>query len=287
MSYLGFDIGGTNIKIGLFNENKELLHRYTIPTLSKKEDILHSIDAMIEEHFIGLQGVGFSVPGFVNDKGDQVTAGAIGALVGYNLKEHVEKKYNIPSYADNDVNCVILCEHAFGNGKGCQHLLAITIGTGIGGGIIINNQIYRGANFAAGEFGFMIVNGVRNNLAEECGLSRISAIHPIREKYARIKQLKFEDVTGEMVFLDKDPRVQYIVEEFKEAFVLGLYNLFYSFNPEKIVIGGAISADPLFIECIREGLKKLPCDPNVSFEIEACLHHNDAGIMGAVSQLGD
>ncbi|MGL5561911.1 MAG: ROK family protein, partial [Tannerellaceae bacterium] len=137
--YIGFDLGGTNIKIGLFDKDKQLIRKWSTPTASTKESILVSIYQVIEANMEHLKGIGFSVPGFVNNlTGEQYTAGAIKDLVGFNLKEHITNRYGVETVVENDVNCVTLAEQIFGNGKNVSNFLALTIGTGVGGGIVIN-----------------------------------------------------------------------------------------------------------------------------------------------------
>lgn len=285
MKYLGIDVGGTNIKYGIIDENGVVLEKGKKATTMEKEDFLNDLVELIKlnQKTKEIEGVGISFPGFINsNEGILNTAGALYFLEGFHLKEYLESKVDVLVEIENDVNTVALSEKWTGNAKDLKDFLCITIGTGIGGAIVIDENLVRGKNFAAGEFGFMITKGIENNLPSECGLSRNAAIVPIRDKYAKRFGKNFEEVSGEEVFDSEEPYAKWLVENTLENISIGLFNLFYILNPEKILIGGAISERKDLVARLNEKLQVLFTFDNISHQIDTCFHKNDAGIIGAV-----
>jgi len=158
----------------------------------------------------------------------------------------------------------------------------MTIGWGVGGAIILNDILYRGKQFSAGEFGFMVTKGIENNIPGECGLSRNAAMSPLRFRYAQKYGKAFEDVTGEEVFASNKPYARWLVENMLENISIGLFNLFCALNPEIILIGGAVSKRKDIIPRLNEKLEVLFENKDIHYKIDTCYHSNNAGIIGGV-----
>ena len=162
MNILAIDIGGTMIKYGLVSSDGEILSTDKIETEAEKglENILNKIDNIFKRYKENNPvGIAVSGTGQINGMIGKVIGGnpIIPNWIGANLVKILEEKYNLPAILENDVNCVALGEKWIGAGKNLSTFICLTIGTGIGGGVILNNQLFRGENFVAGEFGHILI----------------------------------------------------------------------------------------------------------------------------------
>ncbi|MTN91112.1 ROK family protein, partial [Turicibacter sanguinis] len=155
-SIVCFDIGGTNVKYAVLSIDKQILEKsYFKTNIHNGQDVLKEMCRVIEDYKMryDIIGVTISSPGFVNTKLGVIESGnIIDGFNGLNIKKYFEEKYNLFVTVENDANCATIAEHILGNGKGYDNVVCLTIGTGVGGGIIINNKIYNGNRFMAGEF---------------------------------------------------------------------------------------------------------------------------------------
>ncbi|MEE3952336.1 ROK family protein [Peribacillus frigoritolerans] len=284
-NYLAFDIGGTEIKYGLLTESGGILEKGKFPTdRNNGKAILQEILAKIFD-YPSLRGIAISAPGFINDQtGFIEMGGAIKDFDDFNIKTYMEERTNLPVTVENDVNCVALAEKWMGNAKDTEHFLCMTVGTGVGGAVFLNNQLYRGISFGGGEFGFMITHGSKERSAFKNTLSWNGSVSGIRERYAKQKGILTEKVTGQDVFHayeTGDPVALKEVERFYDSLAIGIHNLYFMFNPSKILIGGAVSVRQELIPQIRRRVESLNGYINGNC-IESCLLNNDAGMIGAL-----
>jgi len=291
MNYLSMDVGGTNIKYGILNEKGEILFKDKFPTEKNKEEFLENIEKLAEKYKKShdIMGLALSMPGVINPKtGKLITAGALYELYGLELKEELEKDIALPVSVENDVNCVALAEKWLGNGKDSQNFICMAIGTGIGGAIIINDRLYNGHRFAAGEFGFMISKGVIQGDTRTSSLSLTSSTQGgIIDAYERLAGVS---ISGEEIFekyMEGDSIATKVFKEFYENLSIGIFNLIFSLDPEKVLIGGAISENEKVIEELNSyvlNIKNSHKDmQNLELaKIEACKFNNDSGIIGAL-----
>ncbi len=291
MNYLALDVGGTDIKVGIVDDKVNFLKKYKEKTLRIKDDFLEQIDSIIQRSIeeYSISGIGISFPGFINNKeGSVAFGGALTALNDFQLKKYIMDKFdNIDVEIDNDVNCVALAEKVMGNAIDAESYVCFTVGTGIGGAIFVNGDLYRGHNYATGEFGFIKSYNYSHlepyfEKDEKGSLSTTAGLYSFRSIYAKKKGLNFEEVTGEMIFDSTDP----VAIEMVDGFYFDLANLIqiisYSINPEIILIGGGISNRPGLIEEIEKRLKSLNISPLLEHKINVCKLKNDAGMIGAI-----
>lgn len=284
--YLGIDVGGTEIKYGIFDENgNEFIEesgsvKSVRDDLDKITDILSRIIKSAKE----IDGVGISIPGGVdNENGVIIEGGAIPVLAGVDLIGILNEKTGFNVAIENDANCVVLAEKWIGNGKDCSSFVCMTIGTGIGGGMFINNKIHVGKNFFAGEFGYIIIEEFEdyNNIPT---LSFSSATEPLLKQVALAKEMKFEDINGLKVFEMIENGDEVVIEAYRKwlrKLCIGINNVGFSIDPEKFLIGGGVSGAPRLIPDIKEELRKI--NPYTeSWKIETCKHFNSSGKIGAV-----
>ena len=160
---IGIDVGGTNVKLALVNDKGQIKYSNSVPTRAEMgyeytvENIKQAIYDLLKETKLGtkdIEGIGFGFPGQVDYKAGIVrNAPNIPGWVEVPIAKLIEDEFHIPTRVDNDVRCAALGELNYGAGKGCENLICITVGTGIGSGLIINGKLVRGASNAAGEIG--------------------------------------------------------------------------------------------------------------------------------------
>ena len=299
----GVDLGGTTVKLGLFDVEGTVLDKWEIPTRKEDSgkhilpDIAEAILAKMSEKSIEksqVQGVGIGVPGPVDDKGVIIKAVNLGWDT-MNINEELGKLLGLPVQAGNDANVAALGEMWKGGGQGYENLVLVTLGTGVGGGIIINGKILTGSTGAGGEIGHMhLVDGEE----EACGCGKhgcleqyTSATGIVRlanralAKNTRPTVLKQGEVTAKDVFdavKTGDAVAIEIAEQFGYYLGKGLANIAAVTNPQAFVIGGGVSkAGTVLFDYINKYFQQyvfLGCK-NVDFKLATL--GNDAGIYGA------
>ena len=280
MNILAIDIGGTMIKYGLVSSDGEILSTDKIETEAEKglENILNKIDNIFKRYKENNPvGIAVSGTGQINGIIGKVIGGnpIIPNWIGTNLVKILEKKYNLPAVLENDVNCVALGEKWIGAGKDLSNFICLTIGTGIGGGIILNNQLFRGENFVAGEFGHILIKkGEFEQFASTTALIRL------------VKERTEKTLNGKEIFdLEKKEIVEYqeVISEWIENLTDGLSSIVYCFNPANIILGGGvIGQGEALINRIKNSLfKKIGLQFKEKLNIIQAKLGNNAGMIGA------
>lgn len=293
--YVGIDIGGSSIKYGLIDETGNILKKNLIKTASKGEQIIQSIQNIVKEYQneISVSAVGISIPGVVEESGFLTTAGAIYDLYGVHLKEILQDKLSLPVSIENDAISSALAEKWLGAGKDYSNFFTAVIGTGVGGAIIIDDKVVRGAHSTAGEFGFMIVNEIFDEDTRGATLSLNGSVqYGLIDNYQEHNEnyYNLNDLNGELIYKlakENDKVAQKVIEQFCQKLAIGLFNVLTFLDPEIILVGGGISANKEFISEINkrvEQLKNTHSDmSNMKLaKIQPCYFLNDAGIYGAV-----
>lgn len=284
--YLGIDIGGTYIKYGTYTKEGNKISSDKIKTSSN--DLEEFIDSLIKVIDINkdVSGIGVSMPGFVDSNTGFISdPGAISCLKDKNLKEIIFDRCGRRIEIENDSNCAALAEKWIGNGKNFSNLLTITIGTGIGGGIIINNKLFTGNKFIAGEFGYMIVQGEKNGNYKYSTASHIASTKALITLVAEEKNIEEKDIDGEWIFKkleEKDAEVEKAYTKWIENISLVIYNLTFSFNPDGILLGGGISAQRRILEDVKNKIEEFDNRINNLVIIDKCKFDNDSGKIGAI-----
>ena len=280
MNILAIDIGGTMIKYGLVSSDGKILSTNKIKTEASKglNNILNKIDNIFKGYKENNPvGIAVSGTGQINGMIGKVIGGnpIIPNWIGTNLVKILEEKYNLPAVLENDVNCVALGEKWIGAGKDLSNFICLTIGTGIGGGIILNNQLFRGENFVAGEFGHILIKkGEFEQFASTTALIRL-----VKEKTGKI-------LNGKEIFdLEKKEIVEYqeVISEWIENLTDGLSSIVYCFNPANIILGGGvIGQGEALINRIKNSLfKKIGLQFKEKLNIIQAKLGNNAGMIGA------
>ncbi|MEC2257337.1 MULTISPECIES: ROK family protein [Bacillus cereus group] len=281
--YIAFDIGGTQIKYGIVSEIGRVLKRKTVATeihLGGEQIIqklIYVSKKIMNEHTI--TGIGISTTGIVDINKGIVTGGA-DHIPGYStipIIDRLQEILKVPVSIDNDVNCAAFGEKWNGSGREKENFIMLTLGTGIGGAIFIDGELYRGHSFSAGEWGNMLIEG---KTFEE--VASISGLIRLVRKYKGKGEWN-----GRTIFelYDKgDREVAQAVGIFFKHLAIGISNLAYIFNPETIIIGGGITdRGNEFLKEVKEEISKyLNQEIYNNCEIELAQNGNCAGMIGAI-----
>lgn len=247
---IGLDVGGNKI-LGVLFEGEKALKKIKEKTPQTKEEFLKVLGKIICELSGDSvpSGIAIGFAGMIDKNGKILRSPNIKFLDGFNLKEYLEEKFKTKVFIENDVKCFTYAEMREGAGKGVKNLVGITLGTGIGGGIIINSRLYRGANGSAGEIGHMIIDGEKSfeQLASAKGV--------FRQTDKDIFELEKEARAGNNEAIK-------IFSENGKNLGIGLANIINILNPEMIVIGGGLSnLGDLILKPAKESLKRFIANP--------------------------
>ena len=291
MYYICIDIGGTSIKYGVLSDKGEIFIDGTVSTkVTEKENfILSDVKKLVrnildEYKKYEIKGICVSTAGVVDpEKGKIVFAGpTIPKYTGTEIKKELEKEFSLPCEVENDVNCAGLGEYWRGAGKGSKSMVCLTIGTGIGGSVILDGKLLNGIGYTAGEIGYMDVNGSY--------IQNIASSKYLVEKVQKEKEEKegiTDAITGVDIFelAKKGDEICIAgINEIISNLAVGVRNIIYLLNPEVIVIGGGITAQKEYLE---EKIRNEVNDGMISdmfrkTRIELAQQGNQAGLLGAL-----
>lgn len=310
MYSVGIDLGGTNIAVGLVDKEGKIIIKESTPTIKGRsyQEIVKDM-ALLSKKVIKssqikdlkIDHIGIGIPGTPNSKDGIAVYCANLKFINVPMREEMQKYIDLPIYLENDANCAALAESKVGCAKGAKNSIAITLGTGIGAGIIINKKIYTGFNYAAAELGHIsiIMNG------ETCGCGRKGCWEAYASATALIRQTReaairdpqsiintlvngdLSKVTAKIPFeaVRKGDKTALVVVELYVNYVAeGLVNVINIFQPEIIAIGGGVSREAeLLIEPLKGIVKSRTYGSGLveQTKIERAKMGNDAGIIGA------
>lgn len=285
---IGIDLGGSKIAGVLATPSGKVLMDVHIPTEAKKgkkqviQNIKKAIRMLIRSHKVKIKAIGIGAPGpILYEKGVVIEAPNLPGWKKVHLKEILEKEFKVPVFVDNDANCAALAESWFGAGKFVKHFIYMTISTGIGGGIIINKKLYRGAIGSAGEFGHMTIhiNGPK------CGCGKYGHLEALASGSALKKKTGMDAIALELAARQGDKKAQKAIAEIAHYLAIGIAGLVNIFNPEMVIIGGGLSnMRELLITPIKKDLKKHALTlPAKSVRIVRAKLGTKAGVLGAAA----
>ena len=311
MVRLGIDLGGTNIAVGVVNEQNEIIGTASVKTMAPRpaEEIA---DSMREACLLALgearmtlddvASVGVGTPGAVNEEG----VVEFSANLGFNdtpLRDLVAERLGKPTYIENDANCAALGEQIDGCGGGVPNFVAVTLGPGVGGGIILGGKLLTGINGAAGEIGHMSVemdgipcpcgrSGCFEQYASATALVRQTreAMEQDRDKSSKLWELAegdLDNVNGLVLFTaahEGDGRALMVLDKYTTYLAIGVADLINIFQPDVLCIGGGISKQGDFlIEPLARKVEELRYTKHSKKQTKICAATlgNDAGIIGA------
>lgn len=288
MNILGADIGGTSIKIGISDEHGNLASFREYPSESKKggKHLVGKLIQYISEN-PGYEAIGISTAGQVDvQDGSIIYANEnIPHYTGTKLKAILENEFHVPVLVENDANAAAMGEGSFGAGKPYDDFLCLTYGTGIGGAIVLNSQIYRGYNGIAAEFGHMITHPLGNR----CNCGRCGCYETYASTSALVKSAAAVDkefINGRMIFQaisEGDSRLESVLDGWVTEVAYGLVSLIHLFNPPAIIIGGGVMEQDMLAAMVDRKVRELIMDSYADVKILKAVLGNKAGVLGAVS----
>lgn len=287
-SYISIDIGGTNLKYAEMNNSGEIIHQSTISTPQNKQDFLQKIVNIFQEFdYLRIKGVAICSPGKIQNN-TVFYGGALQFLDGVNFPE-VFKDFNFPVEVINDGKASALAENWLGNLKNISNCAAITLGTGLGGGIIINGRLVQGNNSQAGELSFMQisnVDGQNNFAAESCSavgliskVNKLTGISDLKDGKKAFNEIKKPNSKANEIFKDYCYQIAKVI--FNVQTVLDL---------KAIAIGGGISAQHIVIDEINNQYDKLLRSDEIYSQFKkpkilSAKFKNNANLYGALYNL--
>lgn len=297
---VGLDLGGTAIKYGICSAKGEILHESQCPTQADQppevilNDLLTAAREAIEiaqKKGTPIAAIGMGTPGSVNVETGMLMGNTPNFKLWKNvkIKPWLESRLNLPVWIDNDANMMAFGEARFGAGDGASNVACITLGTGIGGGIVIDNKLFRGSNYAGSELGHMSIryDGKRCRCGGiGCWEAYASATAMI-ENYNHLKPR--EEIESTITIFDRynagEAEAIRIIDEEIQIVSIGVANMLNIFNPQVIIIGGGVSeAGDWFVEAIAE--KALPlamASATANVRIVRARLGNKAGLLGAAA----
>ncbi|WP_105301592.1 ROK family protein [Anaerococcus marasmi] len=287
--YLVFDVGGTNTKYALMDDHANIKFKDRFSTIrTSKEEFIRSLEKVVEIYRNEIDSIALSMPGFVNsDTGFMVNGGSLDYIKNWNIVDDLSERFNMKVSVENDAKCAALAEHWKGNIKDYKNCVVIVLGTGVGGAIIINDEIYKGRDLTAGEFSFILSNMDSNKEISDAIGWNISVPNMVKNVSEKLK-LNKENSNGEYIFELANNGNEVALEEIRKymsklAFLI--YNLNFIINPDIFAIGGGISRQSLTYKILLEEIDKIY--DSIGFDLKKpdvinCKFFNDANLIGAL-----
>ena len=301
---IGVDLGGTNLRTALLSVDGDILDKRKEPThaadgwkkvVGRLVNNINQQRAIAEQRGMHVMAVGVGAPGIIQmDKGIVVKSPNFPDWNNLPLRDELEKALHVPVIIENDANAAALGEQWLGAGCGIDSMILLTLGTGVGGGIVLNNKIWQGADGMAGEVGHMTLIpdgrqcGCGNTGCLEMYASARGIVQSYREASGMTGAAQDSAVTSQMVYQgarNGDPVSLRVMKEMGRLLGIGIANLINIFNPQMIVLGGGVKdAWDLFIGATHEEIMRRAFQvPAERTKIVPSLLGDDAGMIGAAA----
>jgi glucokinase len=304
MANIGIDLGGTNIAAAVVTESGGIVRKKAAPTRNQRhyKEILADmadICRALTEPGETISAIGIGIPGSIDPPRGIVNYANNLHFKNTPVAVEMRELTGLPVYIENDANCAALGEYTSGAARGARHSITVTLGTGIGGGIVIDGAIYGGAHFAAGEIGHhcVVVDG------EDCTCGRKGCFEAYASATALIRDARrvlargegglmlemaggrTSDITAKTVFdaaESGDPQAAGIIARYVKHVAEGLTNLINIFQPDAVVVGGGVSRQgENLLGPVRDYIRKIVYGGELKTRVVAAALGNDAGIIGA------
>lgn len=303
--YIGIDIGGTSVKSGVLDENGKILLTKKCPTRMGADlviaDIIDLIDALLSGSGKKIEGIGIGCPGLINSENGEVVYSNNLYWKNVPLKQKLEKATNLPVFITNDANAAALGEYFCGAGKKYKSMVLITLGTGVGAGIVMNGKLFEGNLGAGVELGHEVIKvggekctcgrrGCFEAYASATALIRFAKQAMKKDKNSLLWKLcggNDEKVDGLIIFealKKQDKTAAKVVKKYVYYLSEGLVNVINAFHPEAVVLGGGIcGAGDAFLKPLKRRVNKYIYGGTEFAPVELVVAElgNDAGLCGA------
>lgn len=310
MIRIGIDVGGTNLKAGIVDNDGRILHTKKIPLGAWQDGdyFMNQLCTLAEEAAkeagfdkSEVESIGMGFPGAVNDETGVLTYITNIPVSGYPLREKFQQRWNVPVHLGNDANCAALGEFYAGAGRGCRSLVVVTLGTGVGGGIVLDGKILAGSNGTGGEVGHIVIvpggdhcncgrNGCWERYASATALKRMTVEAMNAHPESLMWQLTGGDASKAEGYTPFDAARQgdaagaEVCKTYIDYVALGAANLVNIFQPDMLAFGGGVSAQEDLMEPLAKRIAEEDFARNAgvsSVKVSRCALGNDAGIIGA------
>lgn len=306
MYYIGIDVGGTSVKLGLFDDKDNLIFRGSFPTRVVDKlvnDIVKNIHKIFDDNNLNikeLKGIGIGFPGHVDGEAGVVVYSNNLVAHDFPIVKKIQEQINVPIRISNDANVAAFGEYEYGIGKEYNNIVFVTLGTGVGGGIIIDGKMLEGKNGAGAEIGHMVIStngqlcscgrrGCFETYASASALIRNARVAMSNNPSSKLNKAakKPEELNGQIFFdvlLKGDKVASIVFENYIEDLAEGLTNLANIFRPDAIILGGGISyRGEVLMEPLQQRLAKMIYGGQWNARVELMISElkNDAGIYGA------
>ncbi|MCI0444009.1 ROK family protein [bacterium] len=301
---VGIDVGGTNIKAGAVDYQGNILATIKTPSEASagRDAFLNKLQSIVTDLTSQMKGqspmaIGFGIPGAIHAVDGVVTqAPNFPALNGIPLRDLMSERLKLPCFIDNDANCIAFGEMWTGAGRGYSHILLLALGTGIGGGVIIDDEMLRGADGMAGELGHIAVEidgapcncgsvGCLETIASATGILRMFREQKSKHPESPLNSMQESSITPAVIFgeaVKGDQFSRAIIEQAGRGLGVGMASFINIFNPEIVIIGGGVAAawDILIPPAIETMKKRAFKAPAARVKVVRAEKENDAGIFG-------
>jgi len=271
---LGIDLGATNVRAAQVSQTSGMgnIAAAKIRSSGSMDEVLEDVSAVADKLVTGeIAAIGIGVPGVVDvEEGIVYDVQYIPSWVEVPLKQYLQQRYNIPVYVNNDANCFALGEYYFGKGQGAKNMIGLTIGTGLGAGIIINNHLYAGPNCGAGEFGMVQY------------LDHVFEYYCSGQFFTNVYQLD-----GTQVFTQAqngEARALELYAEMGTHLGNAIKMIMYTYDPSLIIFGGSVRfAYPFFKQAMWERIETFAYPRSVERLTIELSELESSGILGAAA----
>ncbi|PHV72048.1 glucokinase [Sporanaerobium hydrogeniformans] len=311
MYYIGVDLGGTTIKVGLVDENYQIIESISGPTKRERaqEEVLKDMAMLCKEVMAkrnlsekDIHSIGIGSPGIASPTEGIILSSSNLNFNHVNVRSEIQKYIHLDVYVENDANCAALGEVMSGAAKGQKNVVVVTLGTGVGGGIILDGKIYRGSFCGAGEIGHLVIKfdggqpcgcgrkGCWEQYASATALIReakaIAKVHPETQILALAKDKEVDHINAKNVFdaaQRGDVFALEVLDTYYRNIACGVTNLINILEPNMIVLGGGMSAQKEYLtDPVTKYVKEeMYGGLQLKTQIKAATLGNDAGIIGA------
>lgn len=303
--FLGIDIGGTNLKVAIVDDNNNIVDKH-IELVSKtnveetKRQIIRVIEFSLRENE-DILAIGLGLPGIIDlSTGIMLQSPNLTHFENVDIRKDIYSLFKIPVFVDNDVNASALAEfkmHPEIISKGLKNIILLAVGTGLGGGIILNGKIWRGTSGFAGELGHICIDingeicncggkGCLETYASSTGIIKRAKKHLWRFPNSSLSRIPIDKISTEDIFeaaKNNDSAGVYLIQTFVEALAAGIGSLINIFNPQAVILGGGVLIPNLYlIDKIKEKTKHYAFKkPYQECLILPSYLKNDSGVIGA------
>lgn len=290
MKYLAIDVGGSAIKYALMNKQAEIIESNQLATPTDSfTSFRTTLEGLYQHYKEQIAGVAFSLPGVIDsEQGRSITGGLLSYNDNRNFVADIQSFCPLPVTIENDAKCATLAEAWKGTLTGYKNGIVVVLGSGVGGGIFLNGQLYKGSHFAAGELSFLLTDSWHCKGDPYHYWGHDGGTRGLCRAVEHIKHLPPKSVNGHQVFVwanEGDTEVREALDAYTYRLAMQFFNLQSLFDPDVIAVGGGISAQPLLFQYIEKNMdyleQHLPMHLTLP-KVVRCHFMNDANLVGAL-----